>query len=247
MMKNRLTVAQLSDIHIGADSDFVQGINVRENFRSALYSPSVQGADLIMLSGDLTDDGSIDGYEFVKREMEKCGKPWRFILGNHDDHDNCFKVFKKDTECPFADTYDYTFEFGGHYFVCLDSANGNINENQRLWLKKQVEVDQEAILFTHYPPCICGHKFMDSRYAMNDLENVQKLLASFKNLKNIFCGHYHSEFNIELPSGQKVYVAPPTQMQIDPEQQDFTLVTTKPAWQIISFKEDGPSVEVFAL
>lgn len=248
MIKSKLTIAQLSDIHIGGGSDFVQGIDVRENFREALYSPSVDKADLVFLSGDLTDDGSLDGYEFVKREMERRNKPWRFILGNHDDFTNCFKVLDKGVECPFENTYDYTFEFNGYNFICLDTANGNVSENQKVWLVEQAaKVKGEVFLITHYPPCICGHKFMDSHHSMIDPDGFQKLLATIKNLNTIFCGHYHTQFDIKLPSGQAVYVAPPTQMQIDPQQENFFLKTSRPAWQLIHFGENSLQVEQFAL
>lgn len=245
MRKTKLTIAQISDLHIGGGSDLVQDINVRENFRQALYSPSVEACDLVFLSGDLTDDGSIDGYEFVKREMEKRGKPWKFIIGNHDDYGNCFQIFEKGKECPFENTYDYVFECNGYRFVCLDTSKGVVTKEQFDWLREQDKVPGEFFLLTHYPPCICGHKFMDPRHALKGIEETQAVLAELKNLKHIFCGHYHSKYCITLPSGQTVHVAPPTQMQIDPEKETFSLKTIEPAWQVIRFGEGEPQVEVF--
>lgn len=248
MKKNKLTIAHITDLHIGGGSDLVQGINVRENLRKALYSESVEAADLILLLGDLTDDGSIDGYEFVKSEMERRNKPWFFILGNHDDLKNCFTVFDKQKDCPFKDSYDYTFDFEGRHFICIDSSNGKITDDQLEWLKTEAaKTEEEVFLLTHYPPCICGHKFMDSRFALKDIEKIQSVLASIKNLKYIFCGHYHAKFDVTLPSGQIVHVAPPTQMQIDPEQVNFSLKTSNPAWQVVHFTGNDLAIENFAL
>lgn len=243
MKKNCLKVAQISDMHIG-QSEFVQGINVRENFRRALYSDSVKDCDFIMLSGDLAEDGSEEAYKFVLQEMEKFGRPWNFIIGNHDDTKNCMKVLRGEPDFNF--TFDYVQDVFGRRFVCLDSSSGKVTGEQIEWLRRQARVRGPFYLFTHYPPCICGHRFMDTNFSMKNMEAFQNVLAEFDNLKYIFCGHYHVPYKIRLKSGQIVYVAPATEMQISERKKEFHIITQKPAWQIIEFDGDDLNVRIIS-
>lgn len=243
MKKNCLKVAQISDMHIG-QAELVQGIDVRENFRRALYSNSVQACDFIMLSGDMADDGSEEAYEFVLGEMEKSGKPWNFIIGNHDDTRNCMKVLRGEPD--YTSTFDYVQEVFGRRFVCLDSSSGRVLDSQIDWLRRQARVRGQFYLFTHYPPCVCGHRFMDANFSMKNMEAFQKVLTEFDNLKYIFCGHYHVPFEIRLKSGQIVCVAPATEMQISKRMKEFHIITSKPSWQILEFDGDDLEIKVIS-
>ena len=88
----------------------------------------------------------------------------------------------------------------------------------------------------HYPPCLCGHAFMDSKYPMKHIEKVQEAFESISNIGGIFCGHYHCAHSLELKNGIPVYVAPASQMQISPTSAEFKLESSLPFWQILNFK-----------
>ncbi len=262
-----LTVAQISDLHIIGASEYLQGIDVRANFLHALYSDSVERADFIMLSGDLADCGEEEAYRFIFKEMEKRKKPWSFIPGNHDTLKSFFNAglnveksvqnfldvsleFRQNLNLESAiqqnETFDYLLKLGNLNFACLDTTNGNISENQKNWLKQINEKSEEFYLFTHYPPCLCGHAFMDSKFSLKNIEQTQLFLKSIDHLHFIFSGHYHTPHYIKLSSLQKVYVAPSTQMQISPHSEEFLLLSDKPSWQIIEFtgKSSEPIVKI---
>lgn len=240
-MGDLFKIAHISDLHIGQTSDVMQGIDVRSNFKQALNSCSVKNSDFIFLSGDLADNGEMGAYEFINEEMNKFGKPWAWIPGNHDDLDKASAVL------PMPDyvqgtTFDYILDIGGRRFICLDNSCGELQPRQFDWLKQHD--NKPFSIFMHYPPCFCGHAFMDSKYPMKDVLMVQNFIENLKNLEYVFCGHYHFACHIELKNNKQVYVAPSTQMQISSTSKTFELESSKPSWQILTFEKDLLKVEI---
>lgn len=242
-MNDLLKIAQISDLHIAAGSDAVQEIDVRRNFKQALYSYSVVDSDFIVLSGDLADHGEKGAYEFVAEEMERCKKPWVWIPGNHDDLENAANYFSM-PDYVHGKTFDFSMDIKGRHFVFLDNSSGEIQLRQMEWIKQQAAEFELIYLFMHYPPCLCGHAFMDSKYPMKHIEKVQEAFESISNIGGIFCGHYHCAHSLELKNGIPVYVAPATQMQISPTSAEFKLESSLPFWQILNFKGKNLTVEV---
>ena len=76
------------------------------------------------------------------------------------------------------------------------------------------------------------------------LQQVQAVLAEIPNLTHIFCGHYHSHF--EVPMGrQKVHVVPSTQMQIGAHTPYFTLKSSAPEWMAAEIGENFVETAVY--
>jgi 3',5'-cyclic-AMP phosphodiesterase len=74
-----MLIAQLSDVHVG-------GNRYREDLlRTAIAEINAAEPDLVVVAGDLTDDGYPDQYPIAKRELDAlaCGRVVR-VPGNHD-------------------------------------------------------------------------------------------------------------------------------------------------------------------
>ena len=122
---------------------------------------------------------------------------------------------------------------------------GTVSKDQLDWLKVEAaKIQGEIFLFMHHPPCLCGHRFMDSRYSLKNKEEVQAVFAEIPNLTHIFCGHYHSHFELDM-GRQKVHVAPSTQMQIDSHAPNFILKSSAPEWMTIEIGENFVETAVY--
>jgi Icc protein len=240
-----LKIGQISDIHIGEDENLVQGIDVRANFRKALCSKSMEDIDILVLSGDLAnEDGEPGAYQFVSEQVKDLKVPVLVIPGNHDRLEVMAKYFDLEGRIHGEKCY-FKYELGGHTFFFLDSACGTVSVEQLEWLKSEAaKVEGEVFLFMHHPPCFCGHRFMDSKYSLKNKEEVQAAFASIPNLTHIFCGHYHSHFELEM-GRQKVHVAPSTQMQIDSYAPNFILKSSAPEWMTIEIGENFVETAVY--
>jgi Icc protein len=242
MTSKIIKIGQISDLHIGESEEFVQGIDVRANFLFALNSSSMQNLDLLVLSGDLANEDAEPGaYQFIADTIKDYPVPVCIIPGNHDRIDVMQKYYN--LEVTDGKCY-YSFDIQGRRIFFIDSACGEVSREQLDWLEREVpKADGEVLLFMHHPPCFCNHRFMDLRYHLKNMVEVQQVLSKFKNLNHIFCGHYHHEFEVKM-GNQYVHAAPSTQMQIDPNTPYFSMKSSAPGWMTIDWGEDFVQADV---
>jgi Icc protein len=244
MSSKILKIGQISDIHIGNGNELVQGIDVCANFRKALNSDSMQGLDLLVLSGDLSENSDPGAYEYVASLLKDYKSPYCIITGNHDDINVMRQYFDLESVI-HGDRCYYRYDLEGRTIFFLDSACGNVSPEQLTWLQEEAsKIKGEVILFMHHPPCFCGHRFMDLRYHLENMVEVQQVLAGIKNLTHIYAGHYHHHFEVNM-GRQIVHVAPATQFQIDPNVPYFNLKSAAPGWQLIEWGEKFVETEVY--
>lgn len=239
-----IKIGQISDLHIGNDNELVQGIDVRSNFKIALKAMEKEELDLLVLSGDLSDNGEIEAYQFVADQMNTYKKPWCFISGNHDNINKMNQIFNIEPDLKNGEYY-YKKEILNHTIFFLDSSTNYISPEQLEWFKTEAKKEKkEFLLFIHHPPCIAGHRFMDAKYALQNIDEVQQLLNQFEKLQYIFSGHYHSTLMAEF-GNKKVFVCPSTQMIIDEFTPYFCLNSTRPSWRIIEWGDNFFETKVF--
>ena len=244
MKKEVLKIGQISDTHIGEDASLVQDIDVCKNFLTAYNSETMKDLDLLVISGDLADDFKPGAYSYIANVLKDCKVPVCVIPGNHDNIEVMQKYFDLEGKIHNGKCY-YRYDIDGHSIFYLDSADGTVSSEQLLWLEQETaKVDGEVLLFLHHPPCHCNHKFMDLRYALKNIGEVQATLLKIKNLKHIFVGHYHSEM-VENFGDKTVYVTPSTQMQIDPNMSVFCLSSAAPGWRVIEWGENFMETKVY--
>ena len=244
MSSKILKIGQISDIHIGNGNELVQGIDVCANFRKALNSDSMQGLDLLVLSGDLSENSDPGAYEYVASLLKDYKSPYCIITGNHDDINVMRQYFDLESVI-HGDRCYYRYDLEGRTIFFLDSACGNVSPEQLTWLQEEAsKIKGEVILFMHHPPCFCGHRFMDLRYHLENMVEVQQVLAGIKNLTHIYAGHYHHHFEVNM-GRQIVHVAPATQFQIDPNMPYFNLKSAAPGWQLIEWGEKFVETTVY--
>jgi 3',5'-cyclic-AMP phosphodiesterase len=72
-------IAQLSDVHVGG------GRYRKELLRTAIEEINAAGPDLVVVAGDLTDEGYPDQYPLAKEELSALASPQIVCVpGNHD-------------------------------------------------------------------------------------------------------------------------------------------------------------------
>lgn len=245
MGSNVFKIGQISDIHIGEDESLVQGIDVRANFQKALKSKSMEDLDLLVLSGDLANENAEPGaYKYVSSVIKTLKVPCCIIPGNHDSVEVMKQYLDLEGKIHNGKCY-YHYDIGDRSIFFLDSACGEVSSDQLEWLKEEAaKIKGEILLFVHHPPCFCNHRFMDLRYHMTNMLEVQKVLDGIPNLTHIFTGHYHHEFEGSVGRLQ-VHCAPACQMQIDPNCPYFNLKSSAPGWQVIKWGDNYVESQVY--
>ncbi|PHM62141.1 metallophosphoesterase family protein [Xenorhabdus ishibashii] len=83
----------LTDIHLTLNRDKrIFNVNPYENFDficEEIYRiKNITDIALIIVSGDITNDGDVDAYKYFLKKMESLKTPYIAILGNHDIKNN---------------------------------------------------------------------------------------------------------------------------------------------------------------
>lgn len=248
-----MKILHISDIHIDERGIYPGPWNAKANLNTALKHEF--DADIIIISGDLAN-GSIEDYEYLKKRFEYVHKPMYLIPGNHDTHSGIeylepylSKLHSPNISNDALIEHAYAIAVDkSKRILFLDSSNGYISDKQLQWALEETSAHKtdEYLIFTHYPPCLCKHKFMDTQSSLKNIKTVQATLKKIKNCKHIFTGHYHHKYEIQLKSKQIVHVAPAIQMQIEDNSDTFKCKSILPGWQLIEWKDDNSvTVEVF--
>lgn len=149
--------------------------------------------DLLVIGGDLCEDGDVNDYQSVKNTIDKYNKkPYLITLGNHDIKENFYQVF---TDQNNDDTKHYTMEFNNYKLISFDSSvhdvdNGFITSEDSSWLIREIEnSEKEVILLTH-------HHILPYQHETKSVNISDKLLSTLKSepVKLVLTGHTHTPF-----------------------------------------------------
>ncbi|MFK7904646.1 MAG: metallophosphoesterase [Chitinophagales bacterium] len=241
-----VTIAQITDIHIGMQGEDTNGIDVRANFLCVLKEVEQAGVDYIVVSGDLCFDiGIREIYEWVKSALDAVGIPYFVIPGNHDNPSMLALVFGLEHLLQKEELfYQREIEEVGK-LLFLDSTTGIVSAQQLTFLKESCQDPAiPNLLFVHHPPSLADITHMDNNYALKNIGEVQAAIGECASKPHaIFCGHYHCGRTIVLPKlHTNVFITPSSAFfQLNPDAVGFEIKSERSAWRKIVW--DGESVK----
>ncbi len=180
-----LQVVQLSDIHIGNNPQ------QEENLRHAVARIEQTGADLVLLTGDLTDHGRLEEYATLKEVLSGLSVPYHCVPGDNDIIDGEGDLHRYREQLG-ADSY--AFDFQGLRFIGINNvAQPSLDEAQRAWLQEELDEDAPAVVFAHKPLLDGNQQFEPFRLA----EPLLDLLESF-GVVIYMNGDFHESAEVSL-------------------------------------------------
>lgn len=206
-----LRVLHLTDTHIVADTG--GGICGVDTFAAldSLLTASVRGSwrpDVVMLTGDLSDDGSAASYHRLRGLLAPLGLPVHCVPGNHDDRASMEAHLAADF-IQLARVADY----GAWQWVLLDSqvsgaAYGCLSDEELRSLECALEAagGRHTLVAVHhgpYPVCpLTGCRLQNA-------DRLLALLARFPAARVVIAGHTHCEIDRHV-DGVRLLVTPST-------------------------------------
>lgn len=235
-----MKIAHLSDIHLTENSRIIWGADTMSHFNKAISKLSEQKSiDAIIISGDLSDDGSNWSYDYLDSAFSKLGVPTYCCMGNHDSFDNFprMKYIK----------HVNSFLFGGWKFllfntVIKDEAEPSKNKSRGLLkeetvksLKTEINDDVPIAIFLHHPPIEPGgwlnRRLLDNRDVFNEL-------IKGSNVKLVGFGHIHYEMK-SIINNILYTSAPSIGFGFDKELPKFQISDGSEGFDIITLDETG--------
>jgi len=192
-----MKLVHMSDIHLTAPGKTIGGRDPRLNFERALTDilKCHHDAELLVITGDLSDWGDRDDYEWLKARLDQFPVPVRLCIGNHDRRATFLSVFPDyngpggfahgmhDTaagRCLFLDT------------VQPETHAGHFCDVRQQWLEARlVEHPGRFLLFMHHNPMPTHLEPVD-RIGLLDDAAFRNIVGRHRDrIRHIFFGHCH--------------------------------------------------------
>jgi Icc protein len=220
-MPKPVLLAQLSDLHVCDEWEGVDPVTRVERVVEAVRSLP-NPVDAVVVTGDLTDDGSEENYRRVRELLERFDVPVHVLPGNHDDRRNLRQAF--DLSGAEAEPVNYSVAVGALRLVVFDSIvpgqdPGEYGQDQLGWLDQELgrHSDSPTLLALHHPPLVTGSPGWDAiNLTPADREAMAEVIARHPQLLAIAGGHLHRTTTATL-AGCAVFSAPSASLQARPD------------------------------
>jgi len=215
----KVNIVQLTDTHIVDEGELACSIiDTAEALARAISHinsilPMIDSVDAVVVTGDITDNGTLAAYDLFKRITAPLGCPIYLLPGNHD--------FREPMRHSFAD-HDYISETGPLNFhevvgsvnlLGLDDlvegqASGELSVETLDWLSgKLAQLEgKPTIIALHHHPFESGIPHMDSQSLANQKVFI-KIVANHKGAHIVICGHVHRYITRHTQAGP-IIIAP---------------------------------------
>lgn len=206
-------ILQISDTHLAADNTLVSGRLRTDESLTQLIDRLVDAQhqwgkiDAVIVTGDVSDDGSEQSYARFKTLISALNLPVFVIPGNHDAREPMRDAFRHDGYLPDAGMLNWHRKIGDIDVIGLDTlieghGQGLLAQESLDYLEQQLATlhNQPVIIAMHHPPFKTGIAFMDA-IGLQNTDAFEAVLrrAQCKEIRAV-CGHIHSMFVTSLAS-----------------------------------------------
>jgi 3',5'-cyclic AMP phosphodiesterase CpdA len=217
-----MLIAQISDLHVRPKGKLYQGL-VASNRMLAQAVEHLEALDpkpdLVLLTGDLVDEGLPAEYAALREILAGLRIPYRLIPGNHDGREALRAAFADHAYLPPQGPLDYAIDAGPLRLVALDTTvpgqhHGAIAEASLAWLDATLgaDTDRPVLLMLHHPPFACGIPYLD-KYGLEAPDRLAAVVARHPHVERVLCRHVHRPMQARF-AGTIAVTCPSTTTQI---------------------------------
>jgi Icc protein len=235
-------LVQLTDYHIlAAAQDCLRGMNTRASFEAVCRSLMSKHADfdLLLATGDLSQDASPASYEYLAWRFEALRRPVFWLPGNHDDLESMRAHLQG--EWIFAHKQ---LLVGNWQIVLLDSTiagetGGRLADSEIEFLETclQAQANRHALVCLHHQAKPAGSEWID-RVGLAQAERLGDTLKSHPNVRAVLWGHVHQQTH-QRSAGIEWMSTPSTCVQFKPGSKTFALDDLAPGYRRLELYADG--------
>jgi len=184
---------QVSDCHLAREPNAAyRGQDPDANLECLTEAARRWAPDLLVLTGDLSEDASVESYCRIRDWARRIECPVAWIPGNHDDRNLMAPVFD---EAGFDS--GPVIEAGAWQLALLDSAwpndpGGELDES-RLAPLAELDRDRPTGIFVHHQPTPVGAAWID-KVGMRSAERLWERVRALAMARFIAFGHVHQRF-----------------------------------------------------
>jgi Icc protein len=211
-------LAQISDPHLTIgprDAGSAEALSAAVAAVAAL-DPA---PDAVLLSGDLTENGTDDECARVADLVEPLPMPIHVLAGNHDDADGLRAHLGAPGKA--GEPLQYSQQLGPLRLIACDTTvsgrdAGALGPERLGWLEAELEHDRDTptLVAMHHAPILIGVGVLDEiGLAEADRLALAQLMAANPQVKRIAAGHVHRGA-VGGVGGCPVFICPSSYLQL---------------------------------
>jgi len=244
-VKTDILIAQISDCHLPANpQQKYRGINPHKNLKTLMRKVKAMKPDLLLATGDLSEDGSRKSYRLLKQYLSPPGIPVLALPGNHDDAKFLAEAFPGSPVETIA-----VSDHGPWQIIRLNSClpgkpEGKISDKSLEDIECLLDdgAQRPRLITVHHQPISVGSPWID-KYPLLDPEPLLHLIDQHPDVKAVVWGHIHHTFEIQRNAGQRNGTAmlggPSSAINSLTDVQKFTADPKGPASRWLELGADG--------
>ena len=236
-------MVQLSDCHLFADTQGkLLGLNtqfsldkVLELIRGEQPSP-----DLILATGDLSQDASYESYQRLEQALSAFPAPVYWLEGNHDKPAPMLQAL----DCHRERISPCVLEIGNWTIIMLDSTipgevPGDLFDEDLKFLDDALANarGEHLMVCLHHHPVPMKCAWLDTQ-VVGSAEQFFAVIDRHPRVRAIIWGHVHQEYD-DLRNDVRLLAVPSTCVQFKPKSDDFAVDDTNPGYRWLDLYPDG--------
>ncbi|ATF95444.1 3',5'-cyclic adenosine monophosphate phosphodiesterase CpdA [Cedecea neteri] len=195
-----MRILQLTDIHLFSDTSSAAAIKNRASFDSVvsyiISHRDLLNVDGIVVSGDISHDGSVESYRYFFSKMELLDIPYAYLLGNHDSAEHVLLAHQQHGGINNVDAFQLSDSQWRILFVnsvVKGDDYGLISPQELNQLESQLsDSDRKTAVFLHHHLLPVGTPLVDECLLLNGHELLS--VCRRNGVRFIGSGHAHTLF-----------------------------------------------------
>ena len=236
-------MVQVSDCHLFASTEGkLLGLNTQFSLDRVLELVRAEQThmDLILATGDLSQDASLEAYTRLDDALSEFGVPTYWIEGNHDKPAPMLEALRDHK----AEMGPCVIERGAWTIIMLDSTipgevPGELYDDDIEFLDRSLRnaAGEHIMVCLHHHPTPMGCKWLDTQVVAS-ADRFFEVIDRHDRVRAVIWGHVHQEYSGER-NGVKLYSVPSTCVQFKPFSEDFAVDKIPPGYRWFDLYPDG--------
>jgi len=237
-------IVQITDSHLFGDrSTLFDGLNTFDSLCDVvnLISEQQSQIDLLLCTGDLSQDTSIQAYHNFLEAMSPLQAPQLWLPGNHDIRSHMQQALdqnsvhlKRSAQLGRWRIIMLNSRVPGHVYGLLDQKE---LADLDLELADSERSGSHVLVCVHHN-CLPVKAAWLQQHCLKNSDELFSILDSYSHVRGILYGHIHQEFS-DMRNGAKIMATPSTCIQFHPENDEFTLDDAQPGYRWLELNPDG--------
>lgn len=201
----RQKVLQITDTHLFANKlEQLQGHCTYKNLCKVVdhIRTNVSDFDFVLLTGDISQDGSAESYEHAATVLHQLERPVFWIAGNHDHLETVRLVFGKYPRLhELTSLISQTWDFHALNTCRSGTDAGYVAPSDLAKLSDAIDLSathakRVAVVMHHHPVPVETPLVDDCGLQENDA--LVRLLREKEVIELVLCGHVHGDYKVLL-------------------------------------------------